>query len=113
MNNALWLALLITAAGTFLMRLAPLLWMQRHLDKHEDKDALEAIPNWLGILAPLMVAAMLGVSLVPKTVDLSSWIATAIGVVATVLVWRKTQSLGLPVVAGVAIYGVVNLTLGV
>ncbi|MCW9052775.1 MAG: AzlD domain-containing protein [Motiliproteus sp.] len=111
MDNALWLALLVTAAGTFLMRLFPLLWMKRHLERHDDKDALEAIPNWLGILAPLMVAAMLGVSLVPKTIDLSAWIATAIGVVATVLAWRKTQSLGLPVFAGVAIYGLASLAL--
>ena len=111
MDNTLWLALVITAGGTFLMRLVPLLWMQLHLRRQEDKDELEAIPDWLGILAPLMIAAMLGVSLVPKSTDLSSWIATLVGVIATVLAYRKTQSLGLPVCVGVVVFGAVSYLL--
>jgi branched-subunit amino acid transport protein len=113
MDSTLWLAVFGTAAGTFCMRLLPLLWMQRHLDRHNDKDAFEVMPQWLSILGPLMIAAMLGVSLVPKSIDFISWITTACGVLVTVLIWRHTRSLGLPVLAGVLAFGIVNVTLGI
>lgn len=104
MDSALWLAVLVSAAGTLLMRLLPLLWMQRRLNR---SDGLDAMPQWLGILGPLMIAAVLGVSLVPANNSASSWLATAIGALVTVLVWWRLRSLGWPVVAGVAAYGVV------
>ncbi len=112
MSNALWLAVLASAAGTLLMRLLPLLWMRRRLERLEDDDGLEAMPQWLGILGPLMIAAVLGVSLVPATLDARSWLATAVGVTATLLVWYRLRSLGWPVAAGVAAYGVVVTLLG-
>ncbi|MDR5907615.1 AzlD domain-containing protein [Franzmannia qiaohouensis] len=110
MSNALWLAMLATALGTLLMRLLPLLWMRRRLAQLDgDDDGLDAMPQWLGILGPLMIAAVLGVSLVPATTDATSWLATAIGMAATLAVWWKLRSLGWPVAAGVAAYGVVML----
>ncbi|MDN3523315.1 AzlD domain-containing protein [Halomonas ramblicola] len=113
MSNALWLAVLASAAGTLLMRLLPLLWMRRRLERLDDgDDGLEAMPQWLGILGPLMIAAVLGVSLVPATLDARSWLATAVGVAATLLVWYRLRSLGWPVAAGVAAYGVVVTLLG-
>lgn len=111
MDSALWLAVIATAAGTYAMRVVPLLWMQRHLNKHSDKDALEVVPQWLTILGPLMIAAMLGVSLIPKTPDVNGWMMTACGGAMTLLVWWRTRSLGLPVVVGVATYGAVKLLL--
>lgn len=112
MSSALWLAVLASAAGTLLMRLLPLLWMQRRLERLDGDDGLEAMPQWLGILGPLMIAAVLGVSLVPKTTDATSWLATAIGVLVTLLVWWRLRSLGWPVAAGVAAYGVVVILAG-
>ena len=110
MSNTLWLAMLATALGTLLMRLLPLLWMRLRLARlDDDDDGLDAMPQWLGILGPLMIAAVLGVSLVPITSDTTSWLATAIGVAATLAVWWKLRSLGWPVAAGVAAYGVVML----
>lgn len=107
MSNALWLAVLVSAAGTLLMRLLPLLWMRRRLARLDGDDGLEATPQWLGILGPLMIAAVLGVSLVPTTTDAISWLATVVGVLATLLVWYRLRSLGWPIAAGVAAYGAV------
>ncbi|MFY0992584.1 AzlD domain-containing protein [Halomonas sp. C05BenzN] len=112
MSSALWLAVLVSAAGTLLIRLLPLLWMRRRLERLGGDDGLEAMPQWLGILGPLMIAAVLGVSLVPTTLDATSWLATAIGVAATLLVWYRLRSLGWPVAAGVAAYGAVVMLLG-
>lgn len=112
MSSALWLAVLATAVGTLLMRLLPLLWMQRRLQKSASEDGVEAMPQWLGILGPLMIAAVLGVSLVPTTTDASSWLATALGVLVTLLVWWRLRSLGWPVAAGVAANGVVVIVVG-
>lgn len=104
MDSALWLAVLASAAGTLLMRLLPLLWMQRRLDRD---DGFDAMPQWLSILGPLMIAALLGVSLVPAKTGAISWLATAIGVLVTLFTWWRLRSLGWPVVAGVVVYGVV------
>jgi branched-subunit amino acid transport protein len=111
MSSALWLAVLASAAGTLLMRLLPLLWMRRRLARL-DGDNLEAMPQWLGILGPLMIAAVLGVALVPTTTEAISWLATAIGVLVTLAVWYRLRSLGWPVAAGVAAYGAVILLAG-
>ncbi|MFC6632438.1 AzlD domain-containing protein [Microbulbifer taiwanensis] len=107
MDSAIWIALLATAAGTLFMRALPLLWMQRHLDRQNDKSTVEAMPVWLSVLGPTMIAAMFGVSLVPTTATPASWLATACGVLVTLFVWYRTRSLGWPVFAGVGTYGAV------
>jgi branched-subunit amino acid transport protein len=108
-ENNWWLTLLLASAGTLLMRLLPLLWMQRHLLKQQSSEGLAAIPDWLSVLGPLMIAAMLGVSLVPGTPGIAAWLATALGTVASLLAWRWTKSIGWPVVAGVTLYGLVTV----
>lgn len=111
MDSALWIAMLAAALGTLLMRLLPMLWMQRHLARRQD-NSIEAMPAWLSVLGPSMIAAMFGVSLVPASLTLSSWLATACGVLLTLYVWHRTRSLGWPVFAGVAMYGAVKLLAG-
>lgn len=112
MSNALWLAVLASALGTYLIRVLPLLWMRRRLRRFGDDD-MDAMPQWLGILGPLMIAALLGVSLVPRHPDATAWLATAIGVAITLLVWYRKRSLGWPVAAGVAAYGMVVILAGI
>jgi len=111
MDKSLWLVLLACALGTFLLRLLPLLWMQRHLLRRSVGNGDTAMPVWLTVLAPTMIAAMFGVSLVPAHAVLSSWLATVLGGLATILVWRRTRSLGWPVCTGVAVYGVIVVVL--
>ncbi|MBB3230936.1 AzlD domain-containing protein [Halomonas stenophila] len=113
MSSALWLAVLAAALGTLLLRLVPLLWMQRRLRKLDGEPGSDAMPQWLAVLGPMMVAAVLGVSLVPRQPDATSWLATAIGVLATLAVWYRLRSLGWPVVAGVAAYGAVVILAGI
>jgi len=105
MDSQLWIALLATAIGTLLMRALPLVWMRRHLVRKQASNSLDAMPSWLTVLGPLMIAAMFGVSLVPSSVTAAAWLATAIGALATYLVWKRTNSLGWPVFVGVAVYG--------
>ncbi|MDP4534728.1 AzlD domain-containing protein [Alkalimonas collagenimarina] len=107
MDNGFWIALLFVSVGTLCMRLLPLLWMQRHLLKQKSKGGLAAIPDWLTVLGPLMIAAMLGVSLVPATPSLFTWLATILGAFSALMAWLWTKSLGWPVLAGVSTYGVV------
>ncbi|MGQ4878920.1 AzlD domain-containing protein [Billgrantia sp. LNSP4103-1] len=112
MSSALWIAVLASALGTLLMRLLPLLWMQRRLERQGDDDSLEAMPHWLSLLGPLMIAALLGVSLMPVAPGATSWLATVIGALATLAVWWRTRTLGWPVAAGVVAYGAVVMLLG-
>ncbi|WP_249978623.1 AzlD domain-containing protein [Vreelandella olivaria] len=107
MSHALWLAVVASALGTLLMRVVPFLWMQRRLNSD---TGLSNMPQWLGILGPMMIAAVLGVSIVPVNPNTISWLATAIGLVVTLLVWWRVRSLGWPVAAGVCIYGVVQIS---
>lgn len=108
----LWIAVIATAAGTYMMRLVPLLWMKRRLKKHSDKNAIEVIPQWLSILGPLMIAAMLGVSMMPtKAADVYSWLVTLIGCGATLITWKYTRSLGIPVLVGIGAFGLFSLIL--
>ncbi|MEK7951326.1 AzlD domain-containing protein [Luteolibacter soli] len=107
MDKGLWIALIAVAVGTFLMRTLPLVYMQRHLQR-SDKDTAENMPAWLGVLGPSMIAAMFGTSLVPHTSNTASWSATALGLIATFLTWKQTKSLGWPIIAGVAAYGIVK-----
>ena len=106
MSTALWLAVVVSALGTLLMRVVPFLWMQRRLNS---AAGINNMPQWLGILGPLMIAAVLGVSIMPVNPSAISWFATAIGLSVTLLVWWKLRSLGWPVAAGVAVYGAVQL----
>ncbi|KPQ28883.1 MULTISPECIES: AzlD domain-containing protein [unclassified Halomonas] len=106
MNSALWLAVVACALGTLLMRVVPFLWMQRRLNS---KTGLNNMPQWLGILGPLMIAAVLGVSIMPVNPSAIAWFATAIGLSVTLLVWWRLRSLGWPVAAGVAVYGSVQI----
>ncbi|MFI0471991.1 AzlD domain-containing protein [Halomonas sp. HMF6819] len=107
MSIELWIAVALSALGTLLIRVAPFLWMQRRLDQ---SDGPTPLPEWLAILGPLMIAAVLGVSIVPVNPNATSWLATALGLFATVLVWRRTRSLGWPVAAGVAVFGIAVLS---
>ncbi|OJF69111.1 branched-chain amino acid ABC transporter [Alteromonas sp. V450] len=105
MHVDIWIAIVIAAIGTYALRVGPLLWTQRHFNKHKANNTEARLPTWLSVLGPLMIAAMLGASLIPKAQSTASWIATAIGTVVTVLVWRKYKSLGLPVLCGVLSFG--------
>lgn len=110
MSTGLWLAVIASALGTLLIRVVPFLWMQRRLGS---ETGLNGIPQWISILGPLMIAAVLGVSIVPVNPSAASWIATAIGLCVTFLVWRRIRSMGWPVAAGVAVYGVVQIGVAV
>ncbi|SDL27389.1 Branched-chain amino acid transport protein (AzlD) [Modicisalibacter muralis] len=107
MNAGMWLAVMSVALGTLAMRALPLVWMRRRLRRFGDEPGLDAMPPWLGVLGPLMIAALLGVSLAPQRQDLVGWLATLVGVAATLIVWRRTRALGWPVVAGVIAFGLV------
>lgn len=109
MVNEVWLAMAVCAMGTFLMRVIPMLWMKRHLIRQQAAATEAAMPVWLTVLAPTMIAAMFGVSLVPANQSFSAWLATAIGILTTLLMWRRTRSLGWPVCAGVLLFGVVEV----
>lgn len=109
MSNEIWLALLLCAVGTLLLRMVPLLWMQWHLRRRDPVQQQEAMPLWLTVLAPTMIAAMLGVSFIPVQPGVSGWTATVVGAGVTILVWRRTRSLGWPVCAGVAVFGAVSV----
>jgi branched-subunit amino acid transport protein len=109
MNNEVWFAMAICAVGTFLLRVIPMLWMKRHLLRQQAVTAEAPMPLWLTVLAPTMIAAMFGVSLIPVSQSLTAWLATALGILTTLLVWRRTRSLGWPVCAGVLIFGVVEI----
>lgn len=108
MSNDTWLVVLICAIGTFAMRAVPLIWMRRHYAKQQLKNGMNQMPVWLGVLGPLMIAAMFGVSLVPVRADWVGALATVTGVIATALVWLRTRSLGLPVAIGVGVFGLVT-----
>ncbi|NVK19000.1 MAG: AzlD domain-containing protein [Methylocystaceae bacterium] len=108
MDNSLWITLILCAVATLMMRMLPLIWMQRHLARRKAAQAVEDMPTWLSVFAPAMIAAMFGVSLIPSDpAALDSWVATAVGCIATVVVWFFTRSLGWPVFIGVLSYGVV------
>ena len=92
------------------MRVVPFLWMQRRLGS---ATGMNAMPQWLVILGPMMIAAVLGVSIVPVNPSTISWLATAIGLSITLLVWRRLRSLGWPVAAGVAVVGAVEVAAAV
>ncbi|GEA50312.1 hypothetical protein VIN01S_11160 [Vibrio inusitatus NBRC 102082] len=107
MDKSLWLVLILIATGTYAMRLLPMLWMSKRLRRREQGTELNNIPTWLSVLGPTMIAAMFGTSLIPATPSMVSWAATLIGTLFTLFVWYWKRTLGLPVLCGVAIYGVI------
>ncbi|CAH0539069.1 AzlD domain-containing protein [Vibrio marisflavi] len=113
MNSELWLAVLISAVGTYCLRLLPTLWMQKRIANKSGKKTVESVPTWISILGPLMIAAMLGASLVPSRLSSDAWLATGLGVVITLAVWYRTKSLGWPVLAGVLAYGAIEFLFSV
>jgi len=106
MSSTMWIAVIICALGTLLMRVVPFLWMQRRLGS---ATGMNAMPQWLVILGPMMIAAVLGVSIVPVNPSAISWLATAIGLSITLMVWRRLRSLGWSVAAGVAVFAAVEV----
>ena len=107
MSFEIWIAIGVIALGTFLMRALPFVLMIRKMSPNSGENLTEQMPLWLSILGPTMVAAMFGASLVPTHPSPATWIATAFGVLGTLLFWFWRRSMGLPVFAGVALYGVV------
>jgi branched-subunit amino acid transport protein AzlD len=105
MQTEIWVAIVVAAIGTYALRVGPLLWTQRHFNKHKANNSQAHLPMWLSVLGPLMIAAMLGASLIPKEPSQASWVATVIGTLVTTLVWRKYRTLGLPVFCGVLAFG--------
>jgi len=98
----------VIAAGTLAARMLPLWWTRRQLQRSSQLQ----LPLWLTISGPLMIAAMLGVSLVPAQLTTGTMIATLLASLVTLLSWRRSRSLGLPVVAGVLCYGLVIIVSG-
>ncbi|MDE8602677.1 AzlD domain-containing protein [Marinomonas sp. RSW2] len=109
MDMSVWLALVSIAIGTYLLRLLPYLWMKRSLAKKQTEDGVGSMPTWLTILGPTMIAAMFGTSLVPAHPGALSWLATGVGVLVTFGVWKRTRSMGLPILCGVVAFGVITL----
>ncbi|WP_244179972.1 AzlD domain-containing protein [Salinicola salarius] len=85
--------------------------LQRRLTRSGENGPVDALPKWLVILGPMIIAAVLGVSLVPRTPDAAGWLATLIGLGVTLAVWRRTRSLGWPVIAGVLTFGLMMIAL--
>ena len=109
MSTDIWLTLISIAVGTYLLRLVPHLWMQHQRARHENSEVSASTPDWLTVMGPGMIAAMFGTSVVPMQLSMLSWMATAAGLLATLLVWRKTRSMGLPTLAGVLVFGLVKV----
>jgi branched-subunit amino acid transport protein len=109
METSMWLALTGIAIGTYLIRLLPYLWMKQRLAKKQKEGGISAMPTWLTILGPTMIAAMFGTSLVPIHLDVASWLATAVGMLITFAVWTRTRSMGLPILSGVVAFGIITI----
>lgn len=108
MTLELWMGVAVITLGTWMMRYLPFLWMQSRLRRSEAAGKTGSVPSWLGVIGPVMIAALLGVSLVPVNPSSTSWLATLVGSVATLALWYRLRTLGLPVLAGVAAYGIVT-----
>jgi branched-subunit amino acid transport protein AzlD len=105
-DKSLWIAIIVISLGTFIMRAFPMWWMARKIRRNVDNSGLDSMPLWLSVLGPTMIAAMFGTSLIPVAPSLLSWVATLLGTFVTMLTWYWKRSLGLPVFAGVLIFGI-------
>ena len=105
MQTDIWVAIVIAAIGTYALRAVPLVWTQRHFNRRKGGDNEAHLPMWWSVLGPLMIAAMLGTSLIPKVPTEASWLATVVGSLVTAIMWRKFRTLGLPVLGGVLAFG--------
>lgn len=112
MSGQTWVILISIALGTYLIRALPYLWMSRKLNQKAAQGGVGSTPVWLTILGPTMIAAMFGTSLVPVEPSLLSWIATVVGCGATYLVWRRTHSMGYPIVVGVLVFAALVVVFG-
>ena len=110
MDNSSWTVILLCAVGTYVMRALPLIWTQKHLAKHTEEGSKQ-LPTWLSLLGPLMIAAMLGVSLIPARQDWIGAASTIVGCAITLGFWYRSRSLGKPVFAGVVAFGLVTFAL--
>ncbi|MCX2524050.1 AzlD domain-containing protein [Larsenimonas rhizosphaerae] len=106
MTIAFWAALIMMALGTWLMRALPLWWVQRRRARPD--TSMATTPYGLIVAGPLLIAGLLGVSLVPSEPEPITWLATLVGALATILCWRLTHRTGLPILAGVAMFGVIT-----
>ncbi len=109
MSTEIWLTLVSIAVGTYLIRVVPYVWMQRKQARSHNEGMMAETPDWLTVMGPAMIAAMFGTSLVPAHPTPLAWIASAVGIIATLLVWRKTRSMGLPTFVGVLVFGLVEV----
>lgn len=110
MDTNTWMVIVLCAVGTFLIRALPLVWTRRHLARQKN-DAPNTLPTWLGLLGPLMIAAMFGVSLLPVRHDWIGAVATLAGCLATLISWYRSRALGQPVFIGVVVFGLVTFGL--
>ncbi len=101
-DSSIWLAILLAALGTCLTRVLPWWWMRW---KRQQGVEQQGSSVWLHRLGPLMIAALLGASLVPAQRSSLTWLAVAMGLLLTWLVWWWRRSLGLPVLVGVVTFG--------
>jgi len=75
--------------------------------------------NWLQAIGPMLIAAIFAVSAVPERgaiTSLWSLVPTVSGLLATGITFQRIRNMGLPVFAGVAVYGLVGtglVTVGV
>lgn len=109
MDKGIWLAIFAIAIGTLAMRVLPLLWVRHQLARRQHENSFEIISGWLSALGPLMIAALLGVSMLPASPSIADGAATFLGASATLLVWYRRRSLGWPVLIGVLVYGAAKL----
>ncbi|GGF80415.1 AzlD domain-containing protein [Alteromonas lipolytica] len=102
-----WIVILLCSVGTFAIRALPLIWTRRHLARQNNNED-KTLPTWLGLLGPLMIAAMFGVSLVPVRHDWIGAVATLAGCITTFVAWYRSRTLGKPVFLGVVVFGLVT-----
>ncbi len=65
MQTDIWVAIIVAAIGTYALRVAPLLWTQRHFTKHKANNTEARLPTLPSVLGPLMSAALLGAPPIP------------------------------------------------
>ncbi|MCM2972614.1 AzlD domain-containing protein [Larsenimonas suaedae] len=103
-------AIVVTALGTWAMRALPLLWMQRRRDSSADPTGATP-PIWLVRLGPLLIAGLLGTSLVPTSLDAAHLVPVALGLAATIVCWAWVRGLGWPIMAGVAAFALTHVVM--